>query len=151
MIRTDKLFMDGGVVGIRSADGAIHTASGASLRDGSGGKAYERCFGRDDASVCLNCTRKHCVGTEECYKEERRRQQQTGETEKDPGRELFELFMKTEYARMKGEGMSDRQISLSVGLTPTSLFNAKRQERFTAKGCEKVKKHMREVGIKFGE
>ena len=144
MIQTDKLYINGGLVGINSADGALHTAdTGEPVRNRK--KQDDHYIDPKTAAVCLECDKKNCTGDERCFKMEQQRR--NGNPDGDPA---CSAFIK-EYHRMRSAGVKHIRIAEMLGMHKSTLWWDIRKGHFGGESLKRIRRFLRERGIEYGE
>lgn len=149
MIRNDRFFVSGGIVGIRTADGAIHTSRdeepikkrrGTENRKKVDENHYET---NEDPSVCLGCGCKECTGEKDCYLAEQSRR------EGGPG-ELLYLAFTAEREKALSEGVKLMDIAEEAGISIHTMRRCIRRRSFAGKTAECIIAWLRKRGVYDG-
>lgn len=145
MIRTDKLYINGGYVGINSADGALHTAADTGEPIGKKKKQDDHYIDPKTAAVCLNCEKENCTGDERCFKLEQ--QKRNGSPAADPACEAFIR----EYHKMRSSGVKHIRIAEMLGMHKGTLWWGVRNGQFGGESLKRIKRFLKKRGIEYGK
>lgn len=142
MIRTDKLYINGGCVGINSADGALHIAVEAKAEHKQKKKVDDHYIDADSAAVCLGCTKSDCTGDTDCYIMERNRRNGKAEDR------LYSVFM-DEYRKMTNAGLTITDVSRMLNINKSTLWRSMRRHHFGGTTAARIMAYLDRIGVKY--
>lgn len=144
MIRTDKLYVSGGCIGIKSADGALHTSLDTGNQRKTKKKVDDHYIDPDEAKVCLCCEKTDCTGDIDCYIMARNRKNGIGEDK------LYREFM-DQYNKMIGDGLTLTDVAKKLEVNKSTLWRSMRRQHFGGMTAERIKIFLKKDEIDYGK